>query len=198
AWARGTSDGAVRDQAIPPAPGGRQGDHSEDRPGVGTPCSMMPPPPVGRIPTLTVPRRNDCDLSWYGTLGMLAACLGVLATLLFSGCSGPGHAHDVDAPRAREALKTALDQWKKGEGPKSLESSSTPMTVQDFDLAAGAKLLDYQIVDDGKEADANLRVQVKLVLSSPGKDKGKSAEKKVWYVVGTSPSVTVFRDALRR
>ncbi len=72
------------------------------------------------------------------------------------------------------------------------------MTVQDFDWMAGAKLIDYQIIDDGKAYDANLRVQVKLSLSSPGKASGKATEKKVWYVVGTSPSVTVFRDALRR
>ena len=72
------------------------------------------------------------------------------------------------------------------------------MTVQDFDWMAGAKLVDYQIVDDGKAYDANLRVQVKLNLSDPGMASGKDTEKKVWYLVGTSPSVTVFRDALRR
>ena len=72
------------------------------------------------------------------------------------------------------------------------------MTVQDFDWAAGAKLIDYQLVDDGKAQDANLTVQVKLTLSDPAKDKGKTTEKKVWYLVGTSPSVTVFRDAFRR
>jgi hypothetical protein len=72
------------------------------------------------------------------------------------------------------------------------------MTVQDFDWAAGAKLLDYQVVNDGKAYDANLSVQVKLVLSSPGKEKGNAVEKTVWYLVGTSPSVTVFRDMFRR
>jgi hypothetical protein len=140
--------------------------------------------------------RDDRDLSLYGTLWMVAACLGMLATLFFAGCSGPSHAHDVDEPRAREALKTALDQWKNGAEPKSLQSSATPMTVQDLEWSAGAKLIDYQLVDDGKAYDANLRVQVKLTLS--GQDKGKTTEKKVWYLVGTSPSVTVFRDMLRR
>jgi hypothetical protein len=145
-----------------------------------------------------VPRRIEGDASLYGTLWMLAACLGLLTILFLSGCSGPGQAHAVNPSGAREALTTALEQWKKGEGPKSLESSATPMTVQDLDWAAGAKLIDYQLVDDGKAQDANLLVQVKLTLSDPGKDKGKGAEKKVWYVVGTSPSVTVFRDMLRR
>jgi hypothetical protein len=142
-------------------------------------------------------RRNEGDASWYGTFWMLAACVGLLATLFFAGC-GYSQAHAVDPSLARESLKNALEQWKKGEGPKSLESSATPMTIQDLDWAAGAKLIDYQLVDDGKAEDANLRVQVKLTLSNPDKDKGKAAEKKVWYIVGTSPSVTVFRDTLRR
>ncbi len=72
------------------------------------------------------------------------------------------------------------------------------MTVQDLDWAGGAKLIDYQILDDGKALDANLSVRVKLVFDGLGKTPGKSAEKTVWYLVGTSPSVTVFRDAFRR
>jgi hypothetical protein len=128
----------------------------------------------------------------------LAAGLVALAALPMAGCSGYSQARPVDAPRAREALKIALDHWKNGEDPKSLESSSTPMVAQDFEWAQGAKLIDYQIVDDGKEEDVNLRVQVKLTLANPGKDKGKPIEKKASYVVGTSPSVTVFRDIMRR
>jgi len=145
-----------------------------------------------------IPRWSTRDASWYGTFWVVVACLGALATLAFSGCSGSSHAHDVDEPRAREALKAALDQWKAGGSLESMASSATPMTVQDFDWMAGAKLIDYEIVDDGKAFDANLRVQVKLSLSNAGKDPRKAAEKKVWYLVGTSPSVTVFRDALRR
>ncbi len=90
----------------------------------------------------------------------------------------------------------ALDHWKKGEDPQSLLSSATPVTAQDYEWASGAKLLDYQILDDGKEEDKNLRVQVKITLTEQGKS--KAVEKTVSYVVGTSPSVTVFRDILRR
>jgi len=32
-----------------------------------------------------VPLRIAGDLSWYGTLGMLAACLGLLVTSFFAG-----------------------------------------------------------------------------------------------------------------
>lgn len=141
------------------------------------------------------------DPSLYGTLWVVAACIAVLATLLLPGCGDPSRAHAVDVPTARDALKTALDGWKNGETPASFASAGSPMIVQDFEWESGKKLLDYQLVDDGSPFDANLRVQVKLTLA--GTD-GKAAvaprntEKKVWYLVGTSPKVTVFRDMLRK
>lgn len=139
--------------------------------------------------------QQNRDASWYGTVGMVAACLGLLTALFFvSGCSG-SQAHAVNPSKARESLKIALDHWKNGDDPKSLESSSTPMTAQDMDWNSGAKLLDYEILGDGKEMDLNLFVRVKLKLDPEGK--GKAVEKTASYVVGTSPVVTVFRDARR-
>jgi hypothetical protein len=135
-------------------------------------------------------------LSRYGTLGVIAACLGAMLVLALSGCSN-SRAHAVDPPRAREALKTALDHWKQGESPRSLSSSAAPMTVQDFDWEGGAKLIDYQILDDGQPADANLRLKVRLTTTG-AKAGGKTNQKTVSYLVTTSPSVTVFRDMLRR
>jgi hypothetical protein len=47
----------------------------------------------------------------------------------------------------------------------------------------------------------NLRIQIKLTLAgATGKasTSTKSGEKKVWYLVGTSPKITVFRDMLRK
>jgi hypothetical protein len=143
-------------------------------------------------------RSVERDLSWYGTVALVAVSLVLLASLFFAGCSGPGQAHAVNAPTARESLKIALDSWRKGENPKALQSSVTPMTIQDFDWASGAKLVDYEILDQGKAEDANLRVQVKLKMSAAGKPASSLLEKKVWYLVGTSPAVTVFRDMLRR
>ena len=128
----------------------------------------------------------------------LAAGLVVLAALPLAGCWSSSQAHAVDAPRAREALKTALDHWKSGQDPRSLQSSPTPMTVQDFDWSGGARLVDYQVIDDGQAKDANLSIKVKLVLNAPEKGQSKPTEKSVWYLVTTSPSVTVFRDTFRR
>jgi hypothetical protein len=144
----------------------------------------------------------DRDSSFYGTLFIIiAACLAVLAFLLLPGCGDPSRAHAVNEPTAREALKTALDGWKKGETPSSFATASSPMIVQDFEWQSGAKLIDYQLVDRGKPYDANLRIQVKLKLDGAkgqAQIPGKSAEKTVWYLVGTSPKVTVFRDMLRK
>jgi hypothetical protein len=140
--------------------------------------------------------REDRDHSFYGSLWVALACLGVLSALMLSGCSGTSQAGPVNASLARESLKVALDHWKKGEAADSLTSSATPMIAQDFEWSSGAKLLDYRMVDDGKEESANLRVQVKLTLAADGKK--KPIEKTATYVVGTSPSVTVFRDIMKR
>jgi hypothetical protein len=115
---------------------------------------------------------------------------------MFSGCSGAA-AHAVDPSRAQDSLISALDHWKKGDNLGVLASSSTPMTVQDFDWQGGAKLVDYQLVGEGQKRDANLSVKVKLTLA-PKQGNGKNVEKTVYYLVGTSPSVTVFRDMFRR
>jgi hypothetical protein len=139
--------------------------------------------------------KKDRDGSLYGSLWVIATSVGVLALVLLSGCSGPSRANAVDTPLARESLKVALDHWKKGEDPKSLQSSATPMTAKDYEWDSGAKLLDYQVLDE-KEEDVNLRVQVKITLSQQGKS--KAVEKKASYVVGTSPRLTVFRDILKR
>jgi hypothetical protein len=155
---------------------------------------------IGTISSMTaavVKRHHDPrSFSHYGTLGVIVACLGAMLILMFSGCSN-SRAHAVDQPRAREALKTALDHWKQGENPRALSSSATPMTVQDLEWEGGAKLIDYQILEDGQPADANLRIKVRLTTKG-AKAGSKNAEKTVSYLVTTSPSVTVFRDMLRR
>ena len=139
------------------------------------------------------PRSSDEGaLNRYGTLGVIIACLGAMAILTISGCSGSS-AHAVDPPRARDALVTALDHWKSGDQPRSV----TSMTIQDFEWQGGAKLLAYELLGEGQARGANLSIKVKLTLAPPA-GMSKNLEKAVYYLVGTSPSVTVFRDMLRR
>ncbi len=157
---------------------------------------------IGTIGSRTPQRlsfgQDSHALTHFGTLGVIVACLGALLALVLPGCSGAA-AHAVDPSRARDALVTALDHWKTGEDSKTLSSSTTPMTVQDFDWQGGAKLVDYQLLGEGQKRDANLSIKVKLTLApGRGKGQGKNVEKTVYYLVGTSPSVTVFRDMLKR
>jgi hypothetical protein len=124
--------------------------------------------------------------------GVIAA-LFTLATLgpLLSGCSGPGRAAPVDPARAREALRTTLESWKKGESIDSLKGGASSIVAQDFDWMAGHRLVAYEVTGDGKDDDANLRIPVRLTLRTA---QGKEVRKSVSYVVGTSPAVTVFRE----
>jgi hypothetical protein len=109
---------------------------------------------------------------------------------MLSGCSGFGGVAPVDAKRARDALRTALDGWKNGETPAALKDRSPSIVVQDVDWLAGARLVDYQVSGDGTEVEANLHVPVKLSLQV----RKRAVKKSVSYIVSTSPYVAVFRE----
>jgi hypothetical protein len=140
--------------------------------------------------TTEFPERRFSERSL--SMGVILASLAALALLALSGCSGSA-AHAVNTSQARDALGTALDHWKQGDAPRSI----TSMTVQDFEWEHGARLLDYQVLGDGQPRDANLSIKVKLTLAAD-KAGSRKVEKTVSYLVGTSPSVTVFRDMLKR
>jgi hypothetical protein len=111
---------------------------------------------------------------------------------LLAGCSDiPPKAAPVVPERARTALVAALDTWQAGQSIESLASATPAIVVQDFDWMQGKQLVSYQIEGDGESQDANLRIDVELELSEGG---GKSATKRVSYIVGTDPSLTVFRS----
>jgi hypothetical protein len=120
-----------------------------------------------------------------------AAVLLIVGSLTI-GCSrGPQRAAPVNPDQAREALKITLESWKQGEEPAALRDRPPNITAQDMDWEAGLRLIEYQIVDDGKLDDANLRCAVKLALRDP---QGRDVHKSVKYVVGTNPIITVFRE----
>jgi hypothetical protein len=123
----------------------------------------------------------------------------LIATLLCSsvlaGCgSGPYESAPVNPEIARETLTSALESWKDGESIEALQEDSPAIVVQDFDWSAGMKLLDYEVLDDGKPESANLIARVKLSLEDR---EGAKSEKTATYVVGTAPVLTVFRDMFK-
>jgi hypothetical protein len=119
------------------------------------------------------------------------AVVAAALLLALAGCRAQKTAPTVNADQARQALRTTLDGWKAGATPESLRGGPAAITAQDFDWMAGSTLVDYQIEGDGDFDDANLRIPVTLNLRDSS---GKESTKRVKYVVGTSPAVTVFRD----
>lgn len=118
---------------------------------------------------------------------LLAAVLAALAT----GCSGPRRAAPVNADQARQTLRSVLENWRSGQTPDGQRQATPPVVVQDTDWLRGYELLDYQFVTDGRSRDANLHIPVDLTLRDPS---GMQRKKKAYYVVGTDPVLTVFRE----
>lgn len=114
----------------------------------------------------------------------------VLTWVFAQGCSlGPRNA-PVNAARARDTLRAALESWKKGDKVDALQNASPPIYVIDAEWQAGFRLKDYQIVGEGEAMDAHLLCPVKLVLSSPT---GQEVKREVTYIVSTAPNLTVSR-----
>ena len=115
----------------------------------------------------------------------------LLTLTLIIGC---GSSHTVQPDVAVKTLRTALESWKNGQSPDSLQKASPPIIVQDLDWTSGAKLMEFEILEGGEPVDANLYAQVKLKLRDSA---GSDTDRTVTYVVGTSPKLTVFRDMFR-
>ena len=112
--------------------------------------------------------------------------------MLLAGCADPAGT-PVNLDVAQQTLTTVMDGWKEGKTPDDLNAETPSIFVQEMEWTNGAKLLDYQIVSD-TEAGPNLNVRVKLKLSDAD---GKVTEKMVTYVVGTSPTLTVYRNLMK-
>jgi len=96
-----------------------------------------------------------------------------------------------DPAGARQALGTTLETWKQGGQIGSLKDRNPSIIAQDLDWEAGVSLLRFDVLDQGRDESVNLRIPVELTLQDKA---GKEVKKKVRYMVGTSPSITVFRE----
>jgi hypothetical protein len=120
--------------------------------------------------------------------------IALLGCLVVTGCGSSAYqSAPVNPAVARDTLTRAMESWKEGEAVDALQEESPAVVVQDFDWMNGKILVDYEVIGEGKEVDANLIAQVKLTLE----DKGSQIEKTVTYVVGTAPKLTVFRDMFK-
>lgn len=107
-----------------------------------------------------------------------------------TGCSSGPVNTPVDAAKARDTLRAALDSWKKGDKVDGLQKATPPIYVIDPEWQGGAVLKDYKLVGDGKEMDANLFCTVSLTVRPSG---GSEATREVTYIVATAPNLTVSR-----
>jgi hypothetical protein len=116
--------------------------------------------------------------------------VALLAGTLALGCSRGFNNAPVDASQARDTLRLVLESWKQGDKVDALQSADPPIYVIDMDWQAGARLKDFQLVNDGKEMDAQLFCPVQLTLQSAT---GKEMKTQVTYIVATAPNLTVSR-----
>jgi hypothetical protein len=122
---------------------------------------------------------------WYPGTVWLVVGLGGL------GCS-QGYKHaPVDAAKARETLRTALESWKKGDKVDALQSATPPIYVKDVEWQSGARLKDYKITGDGEERDAHLFCPVTLTVVDSS---GQEASRRVTYIISTAPNLWVGRQ----
>jgi hypothetical protein len=133
------------------------------------------------------------DLSSVPLRLLLPMLLILSLSVPTAGCSGTSGNDAVRPDVAKETLIAALTAWMAGELPESLKTRSPAIVVQDMDWSAGHKLQDFELQGEGKSVGANLSIEVQLTLVDT---EGKSSQQEVWYLVGTDPALTVFRDML--
>jgi hypothetical protein len=114
----------------------------------------------------------------------------VLLLAMLAGCGGSG-ATPADADTARSALQTALEAWKN-DSLERLARAAQPIIFNDHDVRAGRMLLDYKIHSDDRFGNA---VRCPVVLSLRDKQ-GRTFEKRISYLVDTSPKIVIVREDL--
>jgi hypothetical protein len=119
----------------------------------------------------------------------IAAWFGFAMGLAALGGCGPTAAKQADPDAARQALRQALESWKKGETPDSLKSASPPVVVVDRDWRRGARLLDYELSDTPAPNGFDQRFTVSITLEEDGRKKIQ----KVAFNVATHPKRVVVR-----
>ena len=97
----------------------------------------------------------------------------------------------ADPEQARQALRSALDAWSRGEKSDSLRGGAPPIHVVDGDWDRGLRLAKYYLAPDDQESGPNLLCPVQLSLRD---GRGRSFNKRVVYLVGTDPHVSIVRE----
>lgn len=102
--------------------------------------------------------------------------------------------HETVSPGVKEAsqatLRSALEAWRAGQTQQSLIRGSPSIVIQDHDWMNGYKLIEYHILDQFSVEDSDFRFSVELTLMD---ESGRESSRKIAYIVGSRPNLTVFR-----
>lgn len=113
---------------------------------------------------------------------------GLGLVFLLTGCQqNARNLPSVNKSAAREALQTFLVAWKDGKKPDDLSN----MIGKDSEWDQGATLEEFEILSEERTDGANLFLKVRRKVKTR---RGDIQDQDVEYVVGTSPTVTVFRS----
>ena len=120
-----------------------------------------------------------------------AARLLLFALVVLPAGCGPGALPKDDVDRARSAVQTGLDAWKKGEPLAKLPAHAPNLEFADPDWAAGTKLTAYEITKAEGQAGDHARCWTTLSLQDR---RGKKSDKHVVYEVKLGDKAVVGRD----
>ncbi|MCI0639613.1 MAG: hypothetical protein L0Y72_02490 [Gemmataceae bacterium] len=119
---------------------------------------------------------------WSATVLLSAALLG---------CGGGSLPDRADPHKAVEALRTALETWKKGEPVEALAKRTPPIYFNDPKATEGVRLSSFELDDNHEFFGQSVRVTVKATLA---RDSGKSKQRQLNYLVDTSPVIVIVPD----
>jgi hypothetical protein len=119
----------------------------------------------------------------------LLAIVGM--SFLLVGCASKGRNLPLDKTLARESLIVFLDTWKNKQSAKLLKDRTPSIVGLDDDWDAGKKLESYEIVNMDRNDGSNVYAVVNLNFANAD---GAGKSRRVTYIIGTSPVVSIFRD----
>lgn len=108
--------------------------------------------------------------------------------VLALGCSRSAERFTPPDELARASLSAALEAWKEGKSPGTIDNVSPSIQFVDAERPAAQKLLDFQVLSEVASTSGRMYV-VRLRLAEP-----EAVERARFIVVGVDP-IWVFRKA---
>jgi hypothetical protein len=104
------------------------------------------------------------------------------------GCGGGSLPPMASPDQARSALTTALDAWKSDASIEALTKGQPPIYFNEPRLKSDARLLNFQLRDSHEMYGQSVRIEVDMTFQQ--KD-GTTKERKVSYLIDTSPAIVI-------